>query len=54
MFHGGKSTGPVTEDGRKRYAIAKIVNGYETRAAREYKAEKFQELKALFKSMYLR
>ena len=52
MFHGGKSTGPVTDDGRKRCAIAKTVHGYETRAAREYRAEKFKELKALFKSMY--
>ena len=54
MFHGGKSTGPVTEDGRKRCAIAKNVPGYETRAAREYRAKKFRELKALFDSMYLR
>ena len=42
------STGPVTEDGRKRCAIAKTVHGYETRAAREYRAKKFRELKALF------
>ena len=48
MFHGGKSTGPVTEDGRKRCAIAKTVHGYETRAARDYRAEKFRELKILF------
>ena len=53
MFHGGKSRGPVTEDGRKRCAIAKTVHGYETRAAREYRAVKFGELKALFESMYL-
>ena len=52
MFHGGKSTGPVTDDGRKRCAIAKTVHGYETRAAREYRAEKFKELKALFDRMY--
>jgi hypothetical protein len=53
MFHGGKSTGPVTDDGRKRCAIAKTVHGYETRAAREYRAGKFRELKALFDRMYL-
>ena len=53
MFHGGKSTGPVTEDGRKRCAVAQTVHGYETRAAREYRAKKFRELKALFDSMYL-
>ena len=52
MFHGGKSRGPVTEDGRKRCAIAKTVHGYETRAAREYRAEKFQELQILFDTMY--
>ena len=52
MFHGGKSTGPATEDGRKRCAIAKTVHGYETRAAREYRAKKFRELKALFDRMY--
>ena len=48
------STGPVTEDGRKRCAIAKTVHGYETRAAREYRAKKFRELKAMFDGMYLR
>ena len=52
MFHGGKSTGPVTEDGRKRCANAKTMHGYETRAARKYRAGKFRELKALFDSMY--
>ena len=54
MFHGGKSRGPVTEDGRKRCAIAKTVHGYETRAAREYRAEKFREMQSLFDSMYSR
>ena len=44
----GKSTGPVTKDGRKRCAIAKTVHGYETRAAREYRAKKFIEMKSLF------
>ena len=53
MFHGGKSAGPVTEDGRKRCAIAKTVHGYETRAAREYRAKKFWELKTLFDRIYL-
>jgi hypothetical protein len=52
MFHGGKSTGPVTEDGRKRCAVAKTVHGYETRAAREYRAEKFRELQILFDTMH--
>ena len=52
MFHGGKSTGPLTKDGRKRCAIAKTVHGYETRTAREYRANKFRELKVLFDRMY--
>ena len=52
MFHGGKSTGPVTKDGRKRCAVAKTVHGYETRAAREYRAKKFRELQILFDTMY--
>ena len=50
--HGGKSTGPKTEQGRKRCAIAKTVHGYETRAAREYRAVKFREMQALFDTMY--
>ena len=50
--HGGASTGPKTEKGRKRCAIAKTVHGYETRAAREYRATKFIEMKSLFDSMY--
>jgi len=49
MFHGGKSTGPVTKDGRKRCAIAKTMHGYETRAAREYRAKKFVEINLYFK-----
>ena len=47
MFHGGKSTGPGTEEGRKRCAIAKTVHGYETRAKREYRVKKFAELKEI-------
>ena len=34
MFHGGKSTGPVTELGRQRCAAAKTIHGFETRAKR--------------------
>ena len=37
-----------TEKGRKRCAIAKTMHGYETRAAREYRAKKFIEMKSLF------
>ena len=52
MFHGGKSTGPVTEDGRNRCAEAKFVHGWETRELRAARAKKFRELKSLFDSMY--
>ena len=45
--HGGKSTGPITNAGKKRCAAAKTVHGWETRKKREYRAEKFRELKEL-------
>ena len=45
MFHGGKSTGPVTELGRQRCALAKTSHGFETRAKREYRAKKFDEMR---------
>ena len=54
MFHGGKSTSQITEAGRKRCAIAKTMHDYETRAVREYRAEKYKELKALFDKVHLR
>jgi hypothetical protein len=33
-IHGGKSTGPKTDAGRKRITDAKTVHGHETRAIR--------------------
>jgi hypothetical protein len=48
LFHGGKSTGPVTEQGRKRCAEAKTVHGWETREKRRVRAEKFREMKGLY------
>jgi len=48
-MHGGASTGPVTAEGRKRCAEARTSHGWETRAARDYRARKFRELKALNK-----
>ena len=48
-FHGGKSTGPVTEEGRKRCGIAKTVHGGETRAIRAARPTKMAELKVLGK-----
>ena len=46
-FHGGKSTGPVTEQGRKRCGIAKTVHGRETRAIRQERSVKLAELYTL-------
>ena len=44
-IHGGLSTGPRSEQGRKRCAQAKFVHGWETRELREKRAEKFREMK---------
>ena len=51
MFHGGKSTGPVTSFGKKRCAEAKTIHGRETRAIRTVRAEKLAELKFYFKML---
>ncbi len=53
VLHGRKPKGPVTEDGKKRSAIAKTLHGYETRALLEYRDRKFRETQALFESMHL-
>ena len=53
-FHGGKSTGPVTEQGRKRCAEAKTVHGRETREKRRVRAVKLRELSELERLMKLR
>ena len=46
-MHGGRSTGPKSEEGRKRCAKAKFVHGWETRELRKTRAEKFREMKVL-------
>ena len=51
MFHGGKSTGPVTSFGMKRCAEAKTNHERETRAIRTLRAEKLAELKFYFKML---
>jgi len=48
-FHGGKSTGPKTKEGRKRCGIAKTVHGGETRAIRAARPALMAELKVLEK-----
>ena len=47
-YHGGKSTGAITDAGKEGCAAAKTVHGWETRKKREYRAQKFREMKILF------
>ena len=49
--HGGASTGPKTEQGRKRCAAAKTIHGRETRDIRLKRADKLRELRALEQMM---
>jgi hypothetical protein len=51
-MHGGRSSGPITAEGRKRCAEARTVHGWETRAVRDYRARKFREMKALRRLLY--
>lgn len=46
-FHGGKSTGPRTNKGRKRCGMAKTTHGGETRAIRAARPQKMAELREL-------
>jgi len=45
--HGGRSTGPRTEEGRQRCAEAKTIHGNETRKARTERALAMRRLRAL-------
>ena len=45
----GSGAGPITDAGKERCAAAKTVHVWETRKKREYRAEKFRELKTLSK-----
>jgi hypothetical protein len=47
LTHGGRSTGPKTEQGRQRCAAAKTVHGNETRKARTERAEAMRRLRTL-------
>ena len=47
MFHGGKSTGPMTSRGKQRCAKARTIHGRETRLIRNKRAKKLTELKYL-------
>ena len=46
-FHGGKSTGARTAEGRARIAAANTVHGRETRAKRAVRSAKLAELHQL-------
>ena len=52
MFHGGKSTGPVTKEGKQRCAIAKTVHGRETQVIRDKRRKTLAEMKFYFKMLY--
>ena len=45
--HGAASTGPQTEQGRKRCAQANYVHGWETRDKRQIRLVKFREMKSV-------
>ena len=46
-IHGGRSSGPKTEEGRQRIADARTVHGEETRAKREQRSRSSAKLLAL-------
>ena len=52
-FHGARSTGPRTEEGRLRIALGKTQHGNETRHARAERSVKSTELANLEDIMYL-
>ena len=45
--HGGKSTGPRTEQGRQRCTAAKTIHGNESRKARSERAKTMRRLRML-------
>ena len=47
LTHGGRSTGPRTEEGRQRCAEAKTIHGTESRKTRTERAEAMRRLRAL-------
>jgi hypothetical protein len=52
-FHGARSTGPKTEEGRLRIARAKTQHGDETRQARAERSAKSAELSSIEDIMHL-
>ena len=47
LTHGGRSTGPRTEQGRQRCAEAKTIHGNETRKALKERGQAMRRLRAL-------
>jgi hypothetical protein len=51
-FHGGRSTGAKTEEGRRRCAEARTVHGQETRAVRSRRRENMARIRKLMDLAY--
>lgn len=52
-FHGARSTGPATAEGRLRIAHGKVKHGEETRQARAERSKKLAELAQLEDMMHV-
>jgi hypothetical protein len=52
-FHGARSTGPRTEEGRQRIALSKTQHGDETRKARVERSAKSAEIASLEDILFL-
>ena len=53
QYHGGRSTGPKTAEGKARIAAAHAVHGQETNAARAERSEGSAKLSRIEDAMYL-
>ena len=53
QFHGGRSTGPKTAEGKARIAALHVVHGQETRAKRAERSEASARLSRLEDAAYL-
>ena len=53
QFHGGRSTGPRTEEGRQRIGKAQFKHGRETKKAREDRSQGLARLLQLEDAMHL-
>lgn len=53
QFHGGRSTGPQTAEGRQRIADAQLVHGRETDAVRQLRSRGLLQLALLEDAMHV-